>query len=136
MKYVDEKRDEFFQLNFYTMDQIVILQKELSAQNDNSSESNRLYPLLSLANGNCSKKDVDKAKRKVQTKIDEEKIHKQLQDFESTEKSSKETQEETQKKNFIAKLVKSGISKKLAMIALLSGIKPTEPNRGEVFSNH
>ena len=127
-KYIEKKRHDFSEMNYYTMDQIVILQKELATPDIGKGPSTLIYPLLSFVKEGCTKKDVDHAKRIVQSKLDEEKMREKLKEIKS--KKKKETDEDKQKQTFIDKLVKSGISRKLAMAALLHGIDPRKYSAG------
>jgi len=52
--YIKEQRKTYLQLNFFTIDQLVILQKELVKLENDEDISCRVYPLLSAVKTGCT----------------------------------------------------------------------------------
>lgn len=61
LTYITEKREQHYLLNYYTIDQIVILQQELVKMGLEQNPSNLIYPMLSAVKHNCTKEDLIKA---------------------------------------------------------------------------
>lgn len=70
IKYIKEKRRVFYPLNFYTVDQMVLLQEEIARYRNGSPVTRFLCPLLSLVKPSCSlNPDLDNAVDKVQEQL-------------------------------------------------------------------
>lgn len=54
LKHIKEKRKEFLHLNYFTVDQLVILQRELVNMGTETDPSHLVYPLLFAVKENCS----------------------------------------------------------------------------------
>ncbi|WAR16708.1 RN213-like protein [Mya arenaria] len=81
-KYIKETRKKYFHLNFFTIDQLVILQKELIQISSTDKPMSAIYHLLSIVKSNCCLADIvkamDLAKKDIQTmeKVKERKLGK------------------------------------------------------------
>ena len=54
LAYIDDKRMKYIHLNYFTVDQLVILQRELVKMGTEENMSCRVYPLLSAIKSDCS----------------------------------------------------------------------------------
>ncbi|XP_052086034.1 E3 ubiquitin-protein ligase RNF213-like [Mytilus californianus] len=61
LTYITEKREQHYLLNYYTIDQIVILQQELVKMGLEQNLTDLIYPMLSAVKHNCTKEDLIKA---------------------------------------------------------------------------
>ncbi|XP_052061725.1 E3 ubiquitin-protein ligase RNF213-like [Mytilus californianus] len=61
LDYIDQTRDKYFGLNYFTVDQMVILQKELVKVGFEARPSPLVYSLLSAVKRGCTKDDLTKA---------------------------------------------------------------------------
>ncbi|XP_052808691.1 E3 ubiquitin-protein ligase rnf213-alpha-like isoform X2 [Mya arenaria] len=75
LDFIKEKRKIYLYLNFFTIDQLVILQRELVKTGTDVEPSLRIYHLLSAVKENCMQEDVvlamEKAKRELSVMEDE-----------------------------------------------------------------
>eukprot|EP00105_Crassostrea_gigas_P007930 XP_011422347.1 PREDICTED: E3 ubiquitin-protein ligase rnf213-alpha isoform X2 [Crassostrea gigas] len=139
LKYIDHKRDEYQHLNFFTIDQMVILQKELVLMGGEVEPSDYIYPLLSIVKHDCTKMDLigalKKAKSDVTQKEAEQEI--EMEDNEEEEEDVDPSEEGNVKAKaiakFIAEIVNSGYTEILAKQALKTGIDPAEIDEGVVW---
>lgn len=70
VNYIKEKRSVFYPLNFYTVDQMVLLQEEIAKYRNGIEDLRFLSPLLSLVAPRCSlDTDLDYAVDKVQENL-------------------------------------------------------------------
>ncbi|KAK3585587.1 hypothetical protein CHS0354_036774 [Potamilus streckersoni] len=103
LDHINQKRSKYFELNYFTTDQLVILQQELVKVGPNQDLDIRIYPLLSAVKENCTYKDLVDAMKKATKDLVVNK--------------------------FIAKMIKSGFSEKLAEAALRH-VKPDQITEG------
>ncbi|KAL3881508.1 hypothetical protein ACJMK2_027940, partial [Sinanodonta woodiana] len=136
--HINQKRSEYLELNYFTTDQLVILQQELVKVGPGQITDIKIYPLLSAVKENCTYEDLVDAMRKasddmevVQTEVDEE--HRETENGESGEAALNETKKERIQK-FIAEMVKSGYSEKLAKVAL-GHVDPDQITEGIIWCN-
>lgn len=54
LRQVKEKRNSYLHLNYFTVDQLVILQRELVKIGTEDAATHLIYPLLSAVKENCS----------------------------------------------------------------------------------
>ncbi|XP_052808702.1 E3 ubiquitin-protein ligase rnf213-alpha-like isoform X1 [Mya arenaria] len=75
LDFIKQKRKDYLYLNFFTIDQLVILQRELVKMGTDEEPSLRIYHLLSAVKENCMQDDVvlamEKAKKELSV-IEEE----------------------------------------------------------------
>lgn len=123
LDHIEARRTEFHYLNYYTTEQLVILQNELAKVNiDKTQISKEIYPLLSLIRKNCSLKDIDDAmygafrsleenekraaqEEKTRVEVEEEEVGEMLEQQEAAKK-------------FLEEVESAGYSRKLALRAL------------------
>ena len=55
MDFIKQKRKKYHHLNYFTTDQLVILQRELVKIGTNEEPSHLIYPLLSAVKSECTK---------------------------------------------------------------------------------
>lgn len=58
MEYIERKRNEYFHLNYFSIDQLVILQRELVKIGTDKEPTDLIYSLLSFVKSNCSRDDI------------------------------------------------------------------------------
>ncbi|XP_053389016.1 E3 ubiquitin-protein ligase rnf213-alpha-like, partial [Mercenaria mercenaria] len=125
LNFVNSKRTDFPQLNFYTTDQLVILQKEIAHIMNNGEPSSDLYPLLHLRKNQCTLDDIETTNRKTTDKIQREDLLKN-EDEEAPENAKKAKSSEA-KETFIQKLIKAGCRDMLpyALDEFRNNLKPS-----------
>ncbi|KAL3881517.1 hypothetical protein ACJMK2_027949 [Sinanodonta woodiana] len=136
--YINQKRSEYLELNYFTTDQLVILQQELVKVGSSQNPDIKIYPLLSAVKDNCTYEDLVDAMRKaskdvevVQMEVDEE-----LKEIEEDEDLASVETKEKEEQTFIKEMVEAGYSQKLAEAALLH-VKPDEITEGIIWcSDH
>ncbi|XP_052808680.1 E3 ubiquitin-protein ligase rnf213-alpha-like isoform X1 [Mya arenaria] len=69
LDFIKEKRKNYLYLNFFTIDQLVILQRELVKMGTNEEPTQRIYQLLSAVKENCSQEDVVLAMEKAKKEL-------------------------------------------------------------------
>lgn len=115
VQYIKEKRNVFYPLNFYTVDQMVLLQEEIAKYRNGNHVTKFLCPLLSLVKFQCSlQPDLVYAVDKVQEEL---LTSEQTSKMENISKKNSHT-EAIQK--FLQIAEKSGISRKHALRAIQS----------------
>ena len=61
LDFIDDNREKYYSLNFFTVDQMVILQQELVKIKYDQEPSAFIYPLLSAVKQGCTKEDLVRA---------------------------------------------------------------------------
>ncbi|XP_053385748.1 E3 ubiquitin-protein ligase RNF213-like [Mercenaria mercenaria] len=61
LDYVDSNRKKYPELNYFTINQLVILKREIAKINDNKEPTHLLYPILHDLKKNCKPDDVKEA---------------------------------------------------------------------------
>lgn len=125
LEFINKKRDENPYLNFFSIEQMVILQRELANISDKDGKSNLIYPLLSRISEGFSIENliniVEKAKLELKGKdLHYQKVRKTPVDVHDPEKT---------KARFIDKIMERGFSKTMANDALQK-FKPDEIEEG------
>lgn len=120
LKDINIKREKYPHLNFYTMDQLVVLQKELAIVVNESEPSVQVYQLLSLTKEHCSKEDVMKAITLANTCVA------------TLEKKPSNDSRVSYRDKFIQEMEKAGFSMKTACAALNEGIEETDFTSGKL----
>ncbi|XP_062615790.1 E3 ubiquitin-protein ligase RNF213-like, partial [Saccostrea cucullata] len=122
LNYIEQKRDEYHHLNFFTIDQIVILQRELVLMGGEVEPNDFIYPILSIVKHDCAKMDVIDALMKANIEVSKK---------EDEVKSA--VMENSAVAEFVSEMMKSGFSETSAKKALRAGIDPTEIDEGIVW---
>ncbi|KAL3881513.1 hypothetical protein ACJMK2_027945, partial [Sinanodonta woodiana] len=137
--HINQTRSKYFELNYFTTDQLVILQQELVKVVPGKRPDIRIYPLLSAVKENCTYEDLVDAMKKasedvevVQMEVDQE--QREMEGQEDGQVSSDITRETKIVQNFIEKMIEAGYSQKLAEAALLH-VKPDEITDGLIWCN-
>lgn len=125
LNYIDARRDEYYHLNYYTMDQVVILQKELARLNTDNEISDLTIPLLSIVNRDCTYQDVLEAMQKANDEVEELEARE-----EGIVPGEVDISEEDIVANFIHEMVEAGHKQIVAKEALASGIDPKDIDEG------
>ncbi|XP_052215091.1 E3 ubiquitin-protein ligase rnf213-alpha-like isoform X2 [Dreissena polymorpha] len=110
LQYIKTKREEYNHLNYFTIGQLIILQRELVK--DEGYISNAVFPLLSAIKQNCSPDDLKSAMTKAQTEV-VAKSQKHASDATSTSTNNQETLSDTETR-FLCELKTAKIDETLA----------------------
>ena len=70
LKYISDQRNTNLHLNYFTIDQLVELQREIVKVGTHYQPNSLIYPLLSAVKTNCSPKDLTEAVTESQEQID------------------------------------------------------------------
>ncbi|XP_046581771.1 E3 ubiquitin-protein ligase rnf213-beta-like, partial [Haliotis rubra] len=115
MNYVSDKRDEYLELNFYTIEQLVFLQRELIKLGTDEEPSVHVYSMLSLIKPDCTESDLGLAMKTAREVVFAKKDRKETE----TEDIEPETHQDVDTKQvFIDAMKNSNFSEKLARQAL------------------
>lgn len=69
LKHIDDKRDRFYFLNYFSIDQMVFLQQELVKMGTHEIPSVLIYPLLSAIKQDCNQDDLELAMTDAKEKM-------------------------------------------------------------------
>ncbi|XP_052765375.1 E3 ubiquitin-protein ligase rnf213-alpha-like isoform X1 [Mya arenaria] len=112
--YIKETRKKYFHLNFFTIDQLVILQKELVQISSSETPLMAIYDLLSNVKSNCCLADLvkamDLAKKDIQT-MEKVKQRNMGKTGETTEEDEIDLQ---RREEFVEKLLAAELSEDIA----------------------
>lgn len=139
VKHVEEQREQFCHLNFFTTQQLMILQQELSKIKNDSDEDvvgQKVYALLSLVKNDCSFYDLYYCfSTAVRQLVEQETRTDVLQEHSSEEApvQHRNEEEDSIRSAFIEAMVDSGFSETLALRALDAGIDPSSPENGTMW---
>ncbi|KAJ8314901.1 hypothetical protein KUTeg_007051 [Tegillarca granosa] len=121
LDYINEKRNEYYHLNFFTIDQMVILQRELVKVGGQDEPSDRIYSLLSAVKHDCSKTDLISAMKLAENDVNE-KDQQRKEEIETEEEVKEDDGKREADGNdvgkFIEELMIAGYSEELAKQAL------------------
>lgn len=122
LQYLDEKRYEYEHLNYYTTDQLVILQRELAKFIDRDEMPPTIISLLSVVKSDCNIKDLTDALQEA---------NKELQTLNCNDDAicSKDTKGD-EIANFLSEMIDAGHKETVARAALKEGIDPTDIDNG------
>lgn len=70
LDYIDERREKYYLLNFFTVDQMVILQQELVKLGTEVEPSVLIFPMLSAVKQGCTKEDLVRAMSAAKDDVD------------------------------------------------------------------
>ncbi|KAK3098854.1 hypothetical protein FSP39_023768 [Pinctada imbricata] len=132
MTYIDSKREEYIYLNYFTIDQLVILQRELVKLSEDSEPSKHVYPLLCAVKKNCTKADLIAAMRLAKQEVTkmENVRHEHTEADKDAASYSPQTNADVMK--FVEEMEKVGYRKEIALAAL-EFCKPDEIDEGLVW---
>lgn len=122
LDFITEKREKYYLLNFFTVDQMVILQQEVVKIGSTEEPSNVIYPLLSAVKRGCTKENLLTAMSLAEQDVDEFDAQ-QNGDEEgdihvASSEDSEEEKEDVKKRKFLDELTMAGYSPTLAKKAL------------------
>ncbi|KAL3881512.1 hypothetical protein ACJMK2_027944 [Sinanodonta woodiana] len=128
--HINQKRSKYLELNYFTTDQLVILQQELVKVGPNQGLDNKIYPLLSAVKENCTYEDLVDAMKKASEdlKVDQMEVDEKCEEMEvheDEEYASDQSKENEVVQNFIKEMIRAGYSSNLAEAALRH-VKPDE----------
>ena len=113
LKYLSDKRDQYLELNFFTISQLVFLQKELIKIGTDVEPSDLIFPLLSLIQPECSMSDIQQAMQRAKDEVF------QMEETEevATDMEDAPVEMDEAKQHFIQEVTKSGLTETLAQAA-------------------
>ncbi|CAG2246214.1 RNF213 [Mytilus edulis] len=121
LDYIDQKREKYYCLNFFTIDQMVILQQELVKLGSAQEPAALIYPLLSAVKHGCTKDDLVKAMSAAKLDVDradtERETEKEMEDKDNKEEKV-EVSDDLKTQIFFNEMTKSGYPLGLAREAL------------------
>ncbi|XP_053396335.1 E3 ubiquitin-protein ligase rnf213-alpha-like isoform X2 [Mercenaria mercenaria] len=135
LQHIKEKRKNFLHLNYYTVDQLVILQRELVKMGTESEPSHLVYPLLSAVKEDCTPDDLLEAMAAAKEEIDGDA---EMEEESGNDSGTDEVEmaadatDDEKKQNFVHELVLSGYEEALAFRAL-EFINPEDVTAGIVW---
>ncbi|KAK6168586.1 hypothetical protein SNE40_019786 [Patella caerulea] len=115
MKYLNDKREEYLELNYFTVEQLVFLQQEIIKAGQDELDP-LIYPMLSLVKQDCSRNDLIEAMKLAMTSVSDK--DKNMETLETT--IEVELSEDEQKDEFIQYMLDNGFSLELAQKAYLN----------------
>ncbi|KAK3096790.1 hypothetical protein FSP39_003301 [Pinctada imbricata] len=125
LKYIDEKREQYPLLNFFTIDQMVILQRELVKVGQDSEPSKLVYHLLCAVKRDCTKSDLITAMRQAKEDVEGKTMEVDVDDenvnegnVEMDDEDGLTSDEVSKEAIFMEEMVKAGYSEGLAKKAL------------------
>ncbi|XP_046558704.1 E3 ubiquitin-protein ligase RNF213-like [Haliotis rubra] len=113
MNYVSDKRDEYLELNFYTIEQLVFLQRELIKLGTDEEPSIRVYSMLSLIKPDCTQADLTNAMQEAR-----DLVFAKEEETETVMELDEPLEESDPKQAFINAMLETNFSEKLARLAL------------------
>ncbi|XP_071137105.1 E3 ubiquitin-protein ligase rnf213-alpha-like [Mytilus edulis] len=127
LEFIDLKREDYYILNYFSIEQMVILQQELVKIGFEGEPSNLIYPLLSNIKHECTRDDLIGAMKEAQDELEE-------MDIDEAEESEKEVpfeeeDNEAVKGRFIQQMMEAGYSESLAREALKT-VAPDQIDEG------
>lgn len=130
LKYIDGKRDDHYLLNFFTIDQMVFLQKQLAL----IDPSDLIYPLLYTVKHDCTKRDLIRALKKAKDDVSHKEAEQKKCVNEKREESNASAEEGLKTAesitNFISEIKLAGFSEELAKEALKNDVDPEDIDEG------
>ena len=122
LDFIDDKREKYYSLNFFTIDQMVILQQELVKIGSGQEPSALIYPLLSAVKQGCTKEDIVNAMSVAKSDVERLDMDRQKEmekkDREKDEMIVEEEPDDLKTSRFLEVMTKSGYSLALAKKAL------------------
>lgn len=112
LKYINLKREQNNLLNFFTIDQIVILQRQLVKIGTDTGPSSLIYHLLSAVKKNCSKQDLISSMTAAKLDV------KSLETKRKADEDDNKSAGNSELNESIKKIMKNGFSRYLAREAL------------------
>ncbi|KAK3585590.1 hypothetical protein CHS0354_036776 [Potamilus streckersoni] len=135
--YINEKRNKYFELNFFTTDQLVFLQQELVKIGTVHGPDIRIYPLLSAVKENCTCEDLVNAMQRASKDVEEVQME-MAEDkeckIEKVEKMEEDDEEKivNSRQLFIKEMINGGYSEIVAKEAL-KHLQPDQIAEGLVW---
>ncbi|VDH96739.1 Hypothetical predicted protein [Mytilus galloprovincialis] len=117
LEFIDRKREDYYILNYFNIEQMVILQHELVKMGFECEPSDLIYPLLSIIKHDCTREDLVNAMKeakdelKQMDKVEEEGVPEE-------EEVQEEDDSKAAERKFVLEMVNYGFSEDLARKAL------------------
>ncbi|KAL3881537.1 hypothetical protein ACJMK2_027969, partial [Sinanodonta woodiana] len=137
LDYINEKRNKYFELNFFTTDQLVFLQQELVKIGTNHDPDVRIYPLLSAVKESCTWEDLVNAMQRASKDVEE--VQMEMAENKENKINTVEKMEEGDEEKiansrhlFIREMINGGFSELVAKEAL-KHLQPDQITEGLVW---
>jgi arsenate reductase-like glutaredoxin family protein len=122
LDFIDNKREKYYSLNLFTIDQMVILQQELVKIGSGQEPSALIYPLLSAVKQGCTKEDLVRAMSVAKSDVERLDMDRQKEiekkDSEEEEMIVEEVPDEIKTGIFLKEMAAAGFPLTLAEEAL------------------
>ncbi|KAL4233165.1 hypothetical protein ACF0H5_007850 [Mactra antiquata] len=120
LQHIKAKRKNYIHLNYFTVDQLVILQSELMKVGTDNEVSHLIYPLLSAVKQNCTPDDLLRAMSEAKEAIDGQDSNDSDDGMETCNTSQEicETNDDEKRIIFMQEMIEAGYNKTLAIKAL------------------
>ncbi|XP_076109129.1 E3 ubiquitin-protein ligase rnf213-alpha-like [Mytilus galloprovincialis] len=127
LEFIDRKREDHYILNYFSIEQMVILQQELVKMGLEGEPSNQIYPLLSNIKHDCTREDLVDAMEEARDELE----HMDIDEDEEVQEElpMEEENSEAAKGKFILQMVEAGYSEGLAREAL-KNVTPDQIDEG------
>ncbi|XP_053388233.1 E3 ubiquitin-protein ligase rnf213-alpha-like, partial [Mercenaria mercenaria] len=132
LQHIKDKRRQYVHLNFFTVDQLVILQRELVKVGTEELPSHLIYPLLSAVKQNCTPADLMEAMVAAKDEIDGRNLQTEDGHQSETDYADDNGIQDEKRIIFIKELVRSGYDEALAVEAL-EHVDPEDIPQGIVW---
>ncbi|XP_053396346.1 E3 ubiquitin-protein ligase rnf213-alpha-like isoform X3 [Mercenaria mercenaria] len=135
LKYINKKCKSYLHLNYFTVDQLVILQKELVKMGPDSEPSHLVYPLLSAVKDRCTPDDLLEAMAAAKEEIEGDAEIEVEEDGDSDNEEAETVEdsiEDEKKQSFVHELVQAGYEEARAIRAL-EFVDPEDVTAGIVW---
>ncbi|XP_060597648.1 E3 ubiquitin-protein ligase rnf213-alpha-like, partial [Ruditapes philippinarum] len=133
LKYIKEKRKNHLHLNYFTVDQLVILQRELVKMGSDLEPSHLIYPLLSAVKENCTPDDLLDSMTSAKEEIERGAVMEAEEERDQEEANTlTDSTEDEKKQNFVQELIQAGYEQTLAIKAL-DFVDPDDVTAGIVW---
>ena len=94
LDYIDDRREKYYLLNFFTVDQMVVLQQELVKIGSDVEPSLLIYPMLSAVKQDCTREDLIRAMSAAKSDVDKLDLMREKMMEEEQEQAEMETENE------------------------------------------
>lgn len=137
--YIDQKRDKYYSLNHYTIDQMVILQQELVKIGTEKELSPFIFPLLEAVKKDCSIVDIREAITAVRLEVfgggeeDNDEVREEEEVTHDLDSEPMDEPEDTSIAQFIKEMETAGYTQALALKAL-EHCQPEDIDAGMIMS--
>ncbi|XP_053396012.1 E3 ubiquitin-protein ligase rnf213-alpha-like [Mercenaria mercenaria] len=129
LQHITEKRKSYLYLNYFTIDQLVILQRELVKIGTDERPLHWIYPLLSAVKLECTEGDVLQAMQSAKEEVDRKDHMETETSFDANQSEHTKHENDEKIQTFIRSLVDAGLDETMAIKAL-NHVDPDDISQG------